>query len=1237
MDPTAGPVARFASDLRKVRQEADGLSYRAMAQRAGYSVTALSKAAAGERLPSLEVTLAYVRACAGDLGHWEQRWEEANRELAQQTVQDEDEGNGPYPGLARFEAGDSGCFFGRRQLLDDLTATARANRVSVVLGPSGSGKSSLLRAGLIAHLRHLTDAAARPAAIRIFTPGARPMRSHRDRLLPASTPGETWVIVDQFEEVFTLCHDAEERAAFLDALLGAEHGSRLRVVIGLRADFYARCLEHRALATVLAEAALPVVPMNRQELREAITKPAAARTLVVERALTARLVDEVADQPGGLPLMSHVLREVWRRRRGRMLTLESYEAAGGLDGAVARTAETVYGKLTPDERILARRLLLRLITPGQGTPDTKRPAGRGELDAEEDTHARHVLECLARARLVTVAEDTVELAHEALITAWPRLRAWIEEDRQKLLVHRRLTDAARDWAERGQDHGALLRGNALAEAEAAFALNGQDALTSRERHYLSASTAARTRERRVRRAAIGALSLLVVLALVAGTIAWQQSRSGERQRLQIAARRVAEVADGLRYTDPEQARVLSVAAYRLADLPETRSALLGLTTSREDDVFREGDAGPGIVRFLSDDGRRIVTVNDDYIRTWDVRSHRQVHESHNWSNMTDSVPVDLSPDGKKLAIDFVDGIRLWDLSAGQLDDESIPESSGGVADFSPSGHVLTVAQPYGDGTGKTVRLWDLTRRRTLLSIRTDGRWTQAVSLDDRQVALCEKGGPIQVWDIARRRRTITIDADGRCGAARSGLKFSPDAKTLTLVDGNGVHAWRLPSGKRSGTIGGPDVREIAFSPDGRFLAGVGKGEILIWRTAHVAMPALHYSLTGQRRARAPRWIADGRTLRFQSGGSWREVHSIDLTDLTDSAWTVRPIGAALFSPNGRLLSTIRRKSGKDTLSFRDPDTGTVLRSVTGLVPSASSEQKPPSLPATGLMAFSSDSRTFGYAAAVGNRGDSAAFTLWDTKNNYEKRSMSFGGIPAVDSESAVAFGADADQLWVLRSGGRRVERWNTEKDRRTSKLEYRGSAVTVTGVGGFALRSDGKVLATTQNMIATMDDWRFTDRTLSDEAPRALTFSPSGKYLAVGDASGRVTLWSGDVTRRQGVLTGPLVTERRNEPLPVRALAFSPDERTLAVGDGSGTVRLWDVPSHVQLGTELRTPGGAVRALSFDRRGDTLHVSGANAPVQRYAVAPDEMADDECERDGDLLSRKQWKTYVPDVPYRSLC
>ncbi|NUR91635.1 MAG: ATP-binding protein, partial [Nonomuraea sp.] len=432
MDPAAGPIAAFAVGLRELRQEAGAPAYRAMASRVHFSAATLAQAAAGDRLPTLPVTLAYVEACDGDTDDWRRRWQEAFSAAREHNARGT--AAAPYRGLARFEAADRAHFFGRAALVERLAALVEEHRLVIVVGASGSGKSSLIRAGLVP----LLDSA------RVLTPGA----------CPEPPPPHGVVVVDQFEEIFTLCQDPAVRQAFVAGLLAAE-----RLVLAVRADFFGRCAEHPELA---GAATLLVGPMGPAELREAITKPAAAAGLIVQRELTARILAEVTGEPGGLPLMSHALLETWRRHHGKALTVDAYEAAGGIHGAVARTAEDLYAGLTPEQRERLRHLMLRLVTPGEaGANDTRRPVARAELATAD---AAQLLDRLAEARLITLDDHTADLAHEALLTAWPRLRGWVEEDRERLRLHRRLTEAAYGWQEHERDPSALYRGLRLATA-----------------------------------------------------------------------------------------------------------------------------------------------------------------------------------------------------------------------------------------------------------------------------------------------------------------------------------------------------------------------------------------------------------------------------------------------------------------------------------------------------------------------------------------------------------------------------------------------------------------------------------------------------------------------------------------------------------------------------------------------------------------------------------------------------
>ena len=299
VDPSAGPVARFAHELRQLRSAAGSPSYRTMAKAVGCGATTLSQAVAGERLPTLAVVEAYVRACGGDLAAWRLRWKEAEREAGRAQPEPRDTGPVPYRGLARFEPDDRHLFFGRDRMLAELGKLVCEHRFAVLFGPSGSGKSSLLRAGLVPRLREELAGRGSPAVLRILTPGARPATTYEQLLSPAEDEPESWVIVDQFEEVFTLCDDQRERARFIDLLLAARApDSRLRVLVAVRADFYARCADHPGLAQALNEAGLLLCPMTAEELREAVVGPAQAAGHLVERTLTARLVQEVQARAG---------------------------------------------------------------------------------------------------------------------------------------------------------------------------------------------------------------------------------------------------------------------------------------------------------------------------------------------------------------------------------------------------------------------------------------------------------------------------------------------------------------------------------------------------------------------------------------------------------------------------------------------------------------------------------------------------------------------------------------------------------------------------------------------------------------------------------------------------------------------------------------------------------------------------------------------------------------------------
>ena len=400
----------------------------------------------------------------------------------------------PYKGLARFEPDDAEFFFGRERLVAELVTHLVGAGLVGVVGPSGSGKSSLVRAGLLPALREGVLPGSDRWRQLILRPGDHPMaelagvagrrdaaRDGNDSAMTgndgkarqAMTPRQRaggWVrqalagaerlllVVDQFEEVFTTCPDEGERAAFLAALTEAAWAdSHVTVVVAIRADYYGHCAAVPDLADLLAANHVLVGPMRPDELRRAIELPAHRAGLRLEPGLSAAMVDEVADQPGGLPLLSCALLESWQHRHGRTMTLAAYHQAGGVRGAVARLAEHAWSGLDTDQQQTARRILLRLAGPGEGEAVVRRRVPQDELTASGDERGRVVLDVLADQRLLTMGGDTVEVAHEALLREWPRLRGWLEEDVQGRALHRHLIGAARSGSS-----PAGIRGNGTA-------------------------------------------------------------------------------------------------------------------------------------------------------------------------------------------------------------------------------------------------------------------------------------------------------------------------------------------------------------------------------------------------------------------------------------------------------------------------------------------------------------------------------------------------------------------------------------------------------------------------------------------------------------------------------------------------------------------------------------------------------------------------------------------------------
>jgi formylglycine-generating enzyme required for sulfatase activity len=447
-------------------------------------------------------------------------------------------GESPYMGLRYFDTTDADLFFGREALSTELLKRVKNEAFLAIVGASGSGKSSVARAGLIPAWKRENER----GVIHVITPTTHPLENlaasltresesvtatatlmddlSKDfrslRLYVKKILGEKnlLLLVDQFEETFTLCKELDERKAFIENLLSlADENGAARVVITLRADFYHHCFEYEGLRLKLEKHQANLGAMTQKELREAIIKPAETNGWDFQPGLVDLILQDIGTEPGALPLLSHALLETWKRRQGRTLTLQGYHEAGGVKKAITQTAENVYDNLSKEEQAIARGIFLHLTELGEGTQDTRRRVKMDELgqSKEQDAIAK-VLKTLTDARLVTAEEDSAEVAHEALIREWGTLRKWLDEDRESLRTHRHLTESAGEWERRKREASELYRGARLKQLQDWVKEHG-DALSPLEREFVKASQNAKKRER-VGWFAIAGVSMMLLLGIV---------------------------------------------------------------------------------------------------------------------------------------------------------------------------------------------------------------------------------------------------------------------------------------------------------------------------------------------------------------------------------------------------------------------------------------------------------------------------------------------------------------------------------------------------------------------------------------------------------------------------------------------------------------------------------------------------------------------------------------------------
>ncbi|MBI5929584.1 MAG: protein kinase [Chloroflexi bacterium] len=1096
----------------------------------------------------------------------------------------------PYKGLRPFMETDSGSFYGREKLLQrilqKLIEEVPYQRFLAMVGASGSGKSSIVNAGLIPALHRGDLAGSENWFVTRMTPSTNPLRHLETALLSIAFGESDWIsarlhqsprglvevavdimsegdelvlVIDQFEEVFTQADDSQEQALFLESLLVAvkDPASRVRVVIVLRADFYDRPLLYPGFGDLLRDRTEIILPLQAHDLEQVIIKPAEQVGVKVEWELVDAMINDVGQQPGALPLLQYALTELFEQREGRILTYAAYQKGGGVAGALSRRADELYEKEAIMGREAIRQLFLRLVTIGEGVEDTRRRVRWSELTAiaPAKTHPLWgVVEAFGKFRLLTFDHDpltrepTVEVAHEALIRTWGRLHQWLDEDRQNLLIQRRLATAVTEWRSNGYEAGYLASGARLGQFEL-LADERLMVLTDDEKNYLTASIQARQRAKRRGQLLVAGLVLFSMVALILAGLAWTAQRQAQhaeatavqdRNRANREARiaRSRELASTAlnKANQLDLALLLSLESGQAADTFESRSSLLTLLQSNPHLLtFLQGHTDRVRDVAFSPDGKLLASAGQDgRIILWDAVTHQRIRE---FTGMTGAVNgVAFSPDGKLLALGGTDALLyLWDVQTGELLGNPLLGHTDSIwrLAFSPDGTQLATASQ-----DQTIIVWDVARREIIggpLAGHSDAVYDVAFSPDGRLLASGSADGTVRLWNAATDE-AIGEPLTGHTNWVWS-VAFSPDGQRL--VSGSAdttLIMWDVAKRRALSQIstGHTDwVRSVAFSPDGQLIvSGSADGTIRLWSA--------------------------------ESG----ELIAAPLVGHQDAVWRVA------FSPDGKLLVSA------------SADKMLILWDINQQVPLL--EQTFDNADSASAVVFSPD----GQWVAAGNGGNSVqdnVVNLW----NLQSKADSFLLEGHIGLVTSVAFSPDG-QILASGSADRTVILW----DMLTHKA-IGGPLIGHTDVVfSMAFSPDGKLLASGSD-DGTAIVWDVaTHQPIGEplightDGIFGVAFSPDGRLLATASRDKTIRLW--DVATHQPI-GDPLV----GHTAEVTTVVFSPDGQILATASRDGTIRLWDVASHQPIRQPLTGHSSWVLSLAFSPEGHWL-VSGSRDTSFRW-------------------------------------